>query len=154
MVPNSAHASDPKKEITPANIHTPRIAAADCICRATRLGTTKMPAPITMPITIDTASRKPSFRGRPATATGISVCCFTVRTHYTPSLLGCPRIARVAAIQRSRELADLTLAIVQINGWNRLSIATRTLALSEVVPEYVSHFLPQPALLSQQVEKL
>ena len=74
MVPSSAQASDPKNEITPANIHTPRIAVADLICRATKFGTKKMPAPITMPITIDTASTKPSLRGRPATATGVSVC--------------------------------------------------------------------------------
>src|SRR5262249_47984074 len=62
MVPSSAQASAPKNEITPANAQTPRIAAGDFSSRATRLGTKKIPAPITTPITIENESKKPNFQ--------------------------------------------------------------------------------------------
>src|SRR5688572_9463437 len=50
--PSSAQASAPKKDATPAKIHTERMAGVDERFRATRLGTRKIPPPMTMPTTI------------------------------------------------------------------------------------------------------
>ena len=80
-----AQASEPKNEITPAKTQTPRIAGPDFISRATRLGTRKIPAPITMPTTIDIASSKPSLRGR-SCATPEALGGVKVRTLYTTLL--------------------------------------------------------------------
>src|ERR1700689_4544929 len=61
--PSSAHASAPKNETTPAKIQIPRIQAAEERFCAIRFGTRKTPAPITQPITIESASTRPSARG-------------------------------------------------------------------------------------------
>src|SRR5437660_6779841 len=71
--------------MTPANTQTARIAVADFSSRAIRLGTRKIPPPITMPITIASASIKPSLRGRfEGSLAAISIFASSSR-HYTPS---------------------------------------------------------------------
>jgi len=80
--PSSAQASAPKNEATPAKIQTPRISTGVERLRATKLGTRKIPPPITTPTTMASASTNPSDRGSSAADRALTLGIYLA---YSPS---------------------------------------------------------------------
>src|SRR6185436_20908233 len=74
--PSSAHASAPKKDVTPARVQTARIKGVDDRLLATRLGTRKIPPPMTMPTTMARESNSPSLRGSSLGEGVVSIASF------------------------------------------------------------------------------
>jgi len=71
---------------------------------------------------LDAWEESPYYTERERAALAWTEAITTVREGHVPDDV----YDRVRKVFNERELADLTLAIVAINGWNRLNIALRT----------------------------
>src|SRR5262245_37338520 len=86
IAPNSAYASAPKNESTPAATHTAMMTEPEGRLRAIRFGRTKMPEPMTIPMTMAVASSIPSRRGSASAALigSLAALCFDAPSDTRP----------------------------------------------------------------------
>ena len=71
---------------------------------------------------LDAWEESPYYSDRERAALAWTEAVTNIREGHVPDTL----YDQVRKVFTEKELADLTLAIVQINGWNRLNIAART----------------------------